>query len=163
MHDEQPLPSSPSSAPEKVQRRGRTKLDAEEQQVNASSDSEPSTPEPLRPTPLAHQTKMPTRLGSLSRASTQAAKPHDGDDANAAILKLVQICKQMTAELERTRRVQQQQCSTRVLTVVVVGFVVAVCLAFCIQSYRRLKASTDYLAWCCEQRMQSSPIFRPMG
>lgn len=48
------------------------------------------------------------------------------------------------------------------LSVVVLGLLLLICsLVFSFQAYNRLRVATEYLAWCCEHRMQAAPFYLP--
>lgn len=96
------------------------------------------------------------RSSASDDADALSATLHSAEDAQLAML-----IRELTAELKRNRQASEQKCTSNLLAIVVVSTIIVICLVFSIQAYRRLKASTDYLAWCCEHRMQSAPLFRP--
>ena len=74
---------------------------------------------------------------------------------------LLKTLHNLNAELERLRKQNSQRCRSSILAAVVVSILIVIILTFCIQAYRQLRASTDYLAWVLDTRLQPAlPIFR---
>ena len=73
---------------------------------------------------------------------------------------LIRTLRDLQHEVERLRNQNNQKCRSSMLSAAVVGILIVIVLIFCIQAYRQLKASTDYVAWLMETRLNAVPHFR---
>lgn len=73
---------------------------------------------------------------------------------------LLRTLHDLQQELERLRKQNNQRCRSSILAVTVVAILIVIVLVFCVQAYRQLRSSTDYLAWAIDTRMSATPVFR---
>jgi type II secretory pathway component PulL len=107
----------------------------------------------------------PPRVRAVTRPKDEAEKSDDKqvERTNLQAQQLASLVRELTGEIRKSRRATEQKCTSNLLAIVIVALIVVVCLAFSIQAYRRLRVATEYLAWCCEQRMRVSPIYQPLA